>query len=159
MKKMKFVLPVMLIILSLEYSQAQDYRTALGLRLGSWAGVTAKHFLNPGAAIEGLLTSRWDGFVITGLYQFTGNAFSEPNLGWYLGGGAHVGFWSDKRRTWRNRGDSGSIFGVDFIVGLEYTFMQIPLNLALDWKPAVNLIGHHGFWGDEFALSIRFAIK
>lgn len=147
----------LLLILSMEFCLAQDYRTAIGLRMGSSNGLTVKHFFNQGAAFEGLLTTRWDGFVITGLYEFAGNAFDEPNLGWYLGGGAHLGFRNNRNpnRYYEN----GSIFGLDFIIGLEYTFIDIPLNLALDWKPAINLVGHHGFWGDEFAISVRFAIK
>jgi hypothetical protein len=105
-----------------------------------------------------LLTNRWDGFMITGLYEFAGRAFNEPNLGWYLGGGAHVGYWDRRPNRW-DRGYARSVFGVDFILGLEYTFVDIPLNLAVDWKPMVNFVGYNSFWGDEFALSIRFAFK
>ena len=158
MRKLYFIVPIIMLFLSTGMSHAQEYRTALGLRLGSSTGLTVKHFLNPGAAVEGLLTSRWNGFLITGLYEVTGNAFDEPHLNWYLGGGAHIGFW-DNDPYWRRAGDSGSVFGIDFIGGLEYTFQEIPLNLALDWKPAINLVGDRSFWGDEFALSIRFAFK
>lgn len=139
-------------------SHAQDYRTALGLRLGSSTGITIKHFTKRGAALEGLLTTRWDGGMITGLYEVVGNAFDEPNLSWYFGGGAHIGFW-DSHPYWLDRGETRSVLGVDLILGLEYTFDEIPLNLGFDWKPAINLVGHQGFWADEFALSVRFAFK
>ena len=39
-------------------SNAQDYRTSLGLRAGVPVGVTVKHFLNETNAIEGILASR-----------------------------------------------------------------------------------------------------
>jgi hypothetical protein len=156
MRYLKIAFLALLFLAAKQIVVAQDYRTALGLRVGSSTGVTVKHFLHPGAALEGLLTTRWDGFLITGLYEFTGNAFDEPNLGWYLGGGAHIGFWSERHRSRRN---GNSVFGIDFIAGLEYTFIDFPLNLALDWKPAIDLVGYHGFWGNEFALSIRFAIQ
>lgn len=139
-------------------SIAQDYRTALGLRLGSSTGISVKHFIRSGTAIEGLLTTRWDGAMITGLYEGVGVAFREPNLAWYFGGGAHIGFWNSKP-YWRDQYDSHSVFGLDLILGMEYTFDEVPLNLAFDWKPAINIIGYQGFWADEFALSIRFAFK
>jgi hypothetical protein len=39
---------------------------------------------------------------------------------------------------------------------LEYNFKEIPFNLSLDWKPALNLVGSSGFWGDGGAISIRY---
>ena len=49
-----------------------------------------------------------------------------------------------------------SVIGIDGILGMEYNIQEIPFNISLDWKPAFNLIGYTGFWGDEIALSIRF---
>jgi hypothetical protein len=43
----------------------QDYKTALGLRAGLPYGVTVRHFINKENALEGILASRWSGFVIT----------------------------------------------------------------------------------------------
>jgi hypothetical protein len=141
--------------------KAQEYKTAIGLRAGSSSGLTVKHFLNQKSAIEGLLTSRWRGFQLTGLYELNGNAFEVPHLGWYFGGGAHLGFYDyyDKHPWMDDRYNDGAIFGLDMILGLEYTFEEIPLNLALDWKPEFNFVGYNGVWGDVLALSIRFAIR
>jgi len=30
------------------------------------------------------------------------------------------------------------------------------VNIGLDWKPMLNLIGHTGFWGDGAAISVRY---
>jgi len=157
-KKLVFVAAMLLAWCVSFQSNAQDYRTALGLRLGSSTGISVKHFIRPGTALEGLFTTRWDGAMITGLYEGVSMAFQEPNLAWYFGGGAHIGFW-DSTPHWRDNSDSHSVFGLDLILGMEYTFDEAPLNLAFDWKPAINLIGYQGFWADEFALSIRFAFK
>jgi hypothetical protein len=72
---------------------AQDYNTGIGVRGGLSNGLTVKHFIGNNVAIEGLLTSRWDGFNITGLYEIHAyEAFDVPRLNWYYGAGAHIGF-------------------------------------------------------------------
>jgi len=46
--------------------------------------------------------------------------------------------------------------GIDFILGLENNFKEIPFNISIDWKPAYNLTGYSGFWADGGAISIRY---
>jgi hypothetical protein len=137
---------------------AQDYNTGIGVRGGLWNGLTVKHFIGNNTAIEGLLTSRWEGFNITGLYQIHAwRAFDVPRLNWYYGAGAHLGFWEGHaRHPWFSNGQTYTVLGVDGILGLEYNIEQIPFNISLDWKPIFNILGHTGFWGDEFALSVRY---
>jgi hypothetical protein len=94
---------------------------------------------------------------ITGLYEVHNRAFDEPGLRWYYGGGGHIGFWDGVKNPWFNDGDRHSVIGVDMILGIEYTIPGSPVNLSLDYKPGFNLVGYTGFWGDEFALSLRFA--
>lgn len=143
--------------------QAQDYNTAVGLRIGPSYGITVKHFIKSNAAIEGILQTRRGGFNLIGLYEFHGTAFQTRGLKYYIGGGAHIGNWNGRNGyPWYRNRDEDSDFialGVDGIIGLEYTFVDAPINLALDWKPAINLIEHSGFWGDELAFTIRFAFK
>lgn len=135
---------------------AQDYNTGIGIRGGLSNGITIKHFLDSNKALEGLLSTRWDGFHITALYEIHDQAFDTPRLNWYYGFGGHIGFWDgDKNHRWFEDG-SHTVIGVDGIIGLEYNIEPIPFNLSLDWKPAINLIGHTGLWADNFALSIRY---
>lgn len=135
---------------------AHDYNTGIGVRGGFSNGLTVKHFINNNAAIEGILSSRWRGFNITGLYEIHAQAFNTPRLHWYYGVGGHVGFWDGYRNHPWFKDGTYTIIGVDGILGLEYNIDVIPFNISLDWKPALNLIGYTGFWGDEVALSIRF---
>ncbi|NLB27203.1 MAG: hypothetical protein GX820_10985, partial [Bacteroidales bacterium] len=66
MKKLLFTIIVPLfLILS---AGAQDYNTGIGFRGGLSNGLTIKHFISYNSAIEGLLSTRWRGFHITGLY-------------------------------------------------------------------------------------------
>jgi hypothetical protein len=136
---------------------AQDYRTAIGVRAGYPAGITLKHFMSSRTAFEGLFTTRYGGLAITGLLEAHQQAFDVENLNWYYGFGAHVGFYDDNRnRSWGDSGVDYTVFGIDGILGIEYRFTEIPFNIGIDWKPAFNIIGYTDFYGDAFALSLRF---
>jgi hypothetical protein len=64
-----------------------DYKTALGVKVYPGA-ITVKHFIKPGAAVEGLGYISSDGFRLTGLYELHNNLGDVPGLKWYVGGGA-----------------------------------------------------------------------
>jgi len=154
MKKMMILFLIAFFLGSAGY--AQDYNTGIGLRAGFSNGLTVRHFIGSNTALEGILTSRWRGFEITGLYELQYVAFNTERLNWYFGGGAHVGFWNGDYAYWGDNGNTYTVVGIDGILGLEYNFREVPLNLSLDWKPAFNIIGYSGFWGDGGALSIRY---
>ncbi|MEQ8582521.1 MAG: hypothetical protein RIC30_14900 [Marinoscillum sp.] len=150
---------ILLLIMTLSLSSvgfAQDYTTGIGIRGGYFNGLTIKHFVGDKAAFEGILTSRWRGFQVTGLYEIHNQAFHTPRLNWYYGFGAHIGFWDGNETNWGNRGDTYTVLGIDGILGIEYNFSEIPINIGIDWKPSLNLVGYSGFWGDGGALSIRY---
>lgn len=154
MKKFLFI-PVFSLLMVINLN-AQDYKTSLGLRAGVPVGVTLKHFLSSTNAFEGILASRWSGLVITGLYETEHPTGQYPGLNWYWGVGAHLGTWSEGYNPELNSTYSGLVIGVDGVIGLEYTFDQIPLNLSLDLLPSLNLLGYTGWGGINGALSIRY---
>jgi hypothetical protein len=151
----KIILTVMLTTGIMMLSSAQDYKTGLGLRFGDGAGFTVKHFVNDRGAFEGFLFSKWHGFNITGLYEIHDQAFDVDNLKWFYGFGAHIGFYDGDYVKWGESGYGYNVFGVDGILGLEYSFTEAPINLGLDLKPALNLVGYTGLWM-EFGLSARY---
>ena len=154
MKNLIFVL-LILLLFGLE-SKSQDYNTGIGLRGGWGTGLTVKHFLGDKAAVEGILDSRWRGFSLTGLYEIHNTAFDIDRLNWYYGFGGHIGFWNGKNVGWADDNNNYTVIGIDGILGIEYNFDFIPINLSIDWKPALNLAGSSGFWGDGGAISIRY---
>lgn len=137
---------------------AQDYQTGAGLRLGVSNGLTVKHFISDRAAVEGMLHSRWKGLLITGLYEVHQDIPELSGLRWFYGGGAHIGTWNGNkgRPDWQKNHNGYTVFGLDGIIGLDYHFVDAPVNLSLDYKPAFNISNDAGFWGDEVALSLRF---
>jgi hypothetical protein len=151
----RFVITLMIGLSMASLGRAQEYKTGIGIRAGFSSGLTIKHFLSRKAAFEGLITTRWQGFDLTGLYEVHGKAFNADHLNWYYGGGAHIGFYNGDHAYWGNNGTSYTVIGIDGILGLEYTFEEIPINIGIDWKPALNIIGYSGFWS-EGALSVRY---
>ena len=108
-----------------------QFTDAIGIRLGPTSpfisnGFTYKHFLNPSSAIEGLL-SLTNGFGICGLYELY-KPLAIEDVQWFIGGGAYVAFVN-----------STNNFGVAGIVGVDYKFSTVPLDISLDWKPEINL--------------------
>ncbi len=154
MKKLFLIL--VLLSTGISYSFSQDYSTAAGIRGGFFNGFTVKHFLNESAAAEGILSFRYRGIRITGLYEIHQEAFQEERLKFYYGGGAHVAFYNGYNSRWTGSRSNTAVIGIDGIVGLEYTLSEFPINLGLDWKPYFNLVGYTGFGGDGGALSIRY---
>lgn len=154
MRKKLTVLLLAICISSISYTQ--DYNTGIGIRLGYSNGLTIKHFIGSSSALEGILSSRWRGFQLTGLYEKNFNAFNTPRLNWFIGFGGHVGFWNGDHAYWGNKGESYTVVGIDGIIGLEYNFTELPINISIDWKPEFNIIGYSGFWGDGGALSVRY---
>ncbi|PRY86344.1 hypothetical protein [Mongoliibacter ruber] len=157
MKKLLFLFSIIFCLALGNESYAQ-YTTGVGLRAGVSNGLTVKHFISQDAALEGILHTRWGGFVITGLYEVHKDISDVKGLMWFFGGGAHVGTWNARRsnRPWGDNRVATTVVGLDGIIGLDYVFDNAPINLSLDWKPVINF-GGSGFWGDEVALSIRYA--
>ncbi len=136
-------------------SNAQLYKSALGIRLGPSNGVTFKSFINKNAAIEAIATFRYQGIGLTGLYEIHGRAFNSRDFNWFIGGGGHVFVWGNDRPKFLDR-EQSLVLGLDGILGLEAKLRGIPLAISLDWKPTINIVNYSGFWGDEIALSLRY---
>lgn len=156
---MKKIVTICMILLGLfSIVKAQDYSTGIGLRAGFSNGLTVKHFTSENTALEFLLSSRWRGVEVTVLYEIHNQAFNTDRLRWYYGIGGHVGFWNGDytNKYWGDPGTNYTVVGIDGILGIEYSFIEAPINIGVDWKPAFNLIGYSGFWADGGALSIRY---
>ncbi len=130
-------------------ASAQEYKKAIGIRLGPnsanvTAGFTGKYFLNEKAAVEGIIGIN-NGIGICGLYELHFPIDAVSHLSWFAGAGGYVAF--------RN---SSAFIGGAGIVGLDYKFEEIPLNLSLDWKPELNLISRISFESSGIGLSARF---
>lgn len=139
-------------------SFSQNYNTGIGIRGGFSNGLTIKHFVNSNTAFEGIIATRWSGLELTGLYEFQKPFPGAERLNWYIGFGGHVGFWNGNNThdDWGDEGMNYTVVGIDGILGIEYNFVAIPINIGIDWKPEMNLMGYTDFWYDGGAISIRY---
>lgn len=159
-------LAMMAVTLSSVAQSATSYQTALGIKFYPGA-ITLKHFLKREAAIEGQIAF-WDfGTQITGLYEFHKDISDVQGLKWYIGPGAHIGFWNNHWRDYyydyyRTHPYGGAYIGIDGIIGLDYKIQKAPINLSLDWQPAINFgsgPAYYGFYAGGGGLAIRYTFK
>lgn len=142
-------------------SNAQDYKSAIGLRLGSPLSVSYKTFVSDRGAFEGVLGFRsYSGlysWINVGAYYEHHNPISSVRgLSWYYGAGANIYLWSWNTSYIGDRSTSTS-FGISGVLGLDYKFADLPLNISADWIPTffINGIGS-GFDGGYGALAARY---
>lgn len=148
MKKLLLLVAIAATTLAAKAQTETGYKNAIGVRLGSTvpaikSGITYKHFFNKNAAEA--IVSFGDGVAVCGLYEFHKPINSAPGLQWLYGFGAYVGI-----------NNSENNFGGAGIIGLDYKFNNIPLNLTLDWKPELNIVSKVGFEASGIGFSARF---
>ncbi len=147
--------------LSQQQAQAQElgteYRNAIGGRFGVANGITFKHFVDNDRALDFIVNFRskkdvYSTFRVIGLYEFHNPINNAPGLKWYYGVGGGIGVYNNKISD-----NSDVALSLDGVLGLDYKFTGAPINVSLDWKPAIELTPDTGFDAEGFGLSIRFA--
>lgn len=155
----KIFLACVLLFSAVSFSFAQSmgstYKTALGVKFYPGA-ISLKSFTQTNKGLEGLAYFWNDGFRFTGLYEIYGDINGAPGLKWYVGPGAHVGFWSDHWKNGHKKEDASVAIGVDGVLGLDYKINGAPLNLSIDWQPSFNFVGYTYFEGGWGGLGIRY---
>lgn len=154
MKKIIFAAFVLLAMHAQAQSTGDTYSTGVGVKFYPGA-ITVKHFTKSNTAIEGLAYFWDNGTRFTGLYEIHGDINGAPGLRWYVGPGAHIGFWSQKWKDAYPDRSSGVAIGVDGVIGLDYKF-NAPIDLSLDWQPSFNFVGYNYFEAGWGGLAIRY---
>jgi hypothetical protein len=158
MKKFLFVLLFAAALAIVNTASAQEYKTALGVRLSSSAAmvnnsISLKHFLTETSAIEALF-SFGDPVALGALYEVH-KPFSTDGIQWYYGGGGYISFGKTYNVA-KARNESDVQFGAQGVLGLDYKFVNLPLNLSLDWKPELNLVSDINFEPAAIGFTARF---
>ena len=162
MKKVFFTLA--LVVACLFTASAQEYKSAIGLRLGSPLSISFKQFISEPGAIEVFAGFRnysgYGWFNIGGLYQHHfGLEDVTPGLKWYVGGGASAFFWNYDYDL-PGEDDTNVSIGILGNLGLDYKFTTAPINLSVDWVPSIFINGYgSGFGAGYGALSVRYTFK
>lgn len=142
----------------LNTANAQGYKTGLGVRLSSSNAmqnnsVSFKQFISEKTAIEALFTFG-DPLALGALLELH-KPLAAEGLSWYYGGGGYIGFVK-KLNTTTNKETTDPNFGAQGVIGLDYKFNNIPLNISLDWKPELNLVNDINFEPAAIGFTARF---
>lgn len=145
-----------LAVLALNFqSSFSQYKNAIGGRFGVANGITFKTFNKNDRALDFILNfesrNGTSSFRFTGLYEIHNPINAVPALHWYYGFGGTLG-----SRKYTSGGNSELLLGVDGIIGLDYKFRDVPINLALDWKPTMYVSPNTEFNAEGLGISLRF---
>lgn len=148
MKKLSllFTLALFACALQAQKLEGSDYKSAIGLRLGTPISATYKHFFTRAGAGEAYAGFQHVGygygynfFVIGAQYLHHFPIGDIDGFKWFVGGGASVQLYAYDNFPGSNNFSSAA-FGINAAGGVDYKFANIPLNLSADWMPTV-LIG------------------
>ena len=150
MKLLGYVLLISAALVISKAANAQDYKTAVGVRLSTIApainnSISFKYFFNQTTAVEALL-SFGDPLALGALIE-KHNDLDAGGLTWFYGGGAYIGF-SGRRNI-----------GAQGILGIDYKIPSLPFNLSVDWKPELNIAKEFSFEASAVAISARFTFN
>jgi len=137
---------------------AQDYKSALGVRLSSSSAmvnnsVSFKQFVSDKTAIEALF-SFGDPHALGAILEFH-KPLSAAGLNYFYGAGGYISFIKTTNvNIGKTSGDPN--FGAQGVIGLDYKFTNVPLNLSLDWKPELNIVSDINFEPAALGFNARF---
>ena len=158
----KVLLPLFVVIATVSYAQetsttGTEYQRALGVKISSGIAATFKQFVSSKHALEAQGMFFREGVRFTGLYEFHFYNIEGVNgLAWYVGPGAHIGFYIPKYKTQYN---TAADIGIDGVIGLDYKIKNTPINLSLDWQPSYSILGNAGLQPQFGGLSIRYVLQ
>jgi hypothetical protein len=149
------------VLMSAGIASAQNYNYGVGLRLGLSPSIDFKWNHAPANSWEfnlnlpDVTTEGSSGFSASAAYEWNwpiGNqGYDGEGFNAYAGPQATIGIFS-----------KAFMVGVGGMGGIEYKF-DIPLALAIDWKPTLSFItaGNHrgiGTWGFyDLSIAVRYA--
>jgi len=160
MKKLFTTLFVLFAIVSVSFAQPR----AIGARLGYNVEFSYQHSLTDRMMMDltAGATNIWNPWAyadVNAMFDWVFNINGGWN--WYVGPGAGIGFGLGS--YWHEEGYVPFRLNIGGQIGIEYQF-GIPLNLSLDWRPMVNVLGFGRYptgyhWYSDFygiALGVRY---
>lgn len=150
----KFVLTLILFTAGISYGVSSQVGSAedlgLGVALGQPMGFTAKYWLSPTAAVDGVIGYHWNSnFDMHADYlwhSFSSFNVASGRLPFYVGLGSRVLLGDDSQ------------LGIRFPLGITYLFPNDPVELFAEIAPVMKITS--GIGGDiDGILGVRFYIN
>lgn len=135
---MKNITIFILLLFSSQILVAQSYRTAVGLRLGTNIGISAKQKVAKFSTLEAIFAPSLNSDETSFDLLFAQHKrILSKRFNIYVGGGLHKA-WREEAADDFGKADAG----IAGIIGGEFSIRK--LNLSWDWKPTVDLFGGDG---------------
>ena len=149
-----------LFLIFLAVGQSSDaQQLSGGLRLGPGGGISILWEDGSSHRLEGIITPRWDGIIVTGLYAWE-KPMSKEEWSWFYGGGIHLGYHHRDNFFGEGSSDNGQYInqGFDLIIGVNYRFRNAPWCVSADFKPAFELAAERNVILETFGITFRYFI-
>lgn len=161
--KTKIVLLSIVLAFAAATVKAQDYKSAIGGKVGYGLVASYKTFLSSRDAVDLFGGIHWGGVALGAYWERHNEISSINNLYWYYGAGGSYTTWSYGYIGY----DRYYEIGLSGVLGLDYKFESVPLNVSLDWAPTIVVLDSwdypgakiNRFRGGYGALSIRYILK
>jgi len=146
-------------------------RFGLGIGAGTLAnGLSAKYFIDNSNALQfnlGAFGGRgWDnrwhyfggfGFSMDYLFEMptiakAGQAFE---LAWNIGAGLGIGYDDDDYIYKKDRYNDYFALAASFVLGLEFDFIAIPIDIVIEFRPGFLLVPYVAFDPVDFTAHLR----
>ena len=152
---MKKIFLVFSFLLACSAIHAQQYKMGLGVRFSNDDAIinnsiSFRYFVSKDIAIESLLSLGKP--MAIGLLAEKFKPVISDRIQYFYGAGAYAAFGKTKDQETRYAGLQG-------VLGLDYAFLLLPLNLSIDWKPELNLGGGLSFEPAAIGLTARFTLR
>ncbi len=141
MKTLRLLFATLFVVAFLSGTNAQDYKSAIGAKLGYGLVASYKTFLNEKSAVDIFGGIRWGGIAAGAYYEIHKPIKSVERLKWYWGGGASFTTWDYGYAGY----DSYYELGVSGVLGLDYSFDDYPVNVSVDWAPTIVLVDSYDY--------------
>ncbi|MCG8579740.1 MAG: hypothetical protein MI866_07480 [Bacteroidales bacterium] len=142
---------LILLLAFMSQSMGQDYKNAVRLSYGTYAGISYKRMFNQEQGVMANIQYGENSFILSGLRVFDTPAFPETSSKWFIsyGYGVHLAYRTKikSRNLFRpfapaivHEGDFISP-GFDGYFGLEYRFLKYPFTVSADLMPNFEFFG------------------
>ena len=171
MKKFSSLVMALMFLLSAASVKAQDYKSAVGLRIGDGyydlVSASLKTFLgkSPGA-LElnigfrdyGVIGYDWFNVSASLSYQYHFDIKAVEGLRWFVGAGVTAFNTFSSDQYYRGFG-----LGVFPTGGVDYKFTKIPLDVSADIRPTIGIIKPYDYYDDfyiaNFGVAARYTFR
>lgn len=162
---MKRLLLVFILISTGFFAFSQEFKQAVGIRMGYTGGIEYRVYTNELNSYKFLVGSRERGFLAHALkewHRYDMFTFTDQ-LTFIYGAGVHAGYERWDRQQFNVNSSyyvthTAFIAGLDGFAGIEYLFHEVPISVGFEVKPYFDLFGRElfDFQLFDFALTAKY---